>query len=290
MVGVNGLRLGNLVFDNIPSIRGIPNFYKCWGVEGVIGSNLLRGSIVFINPSDHIIVLTDQIDRIPVDPKKGIPLVTNIGPQSDPKIRIQFSKRSEAVMGFDTGDGSFMRISEEYMDELKKTNVFSVIKKGYGSNQFSLVGAEKNAEKYMLKFPTLNIAGTLFTNVIVATDKKTNPAMGSRLLDYGAVTLDFIHGRFYFNAGKPSNDLDEKQWPFQPTIEGDKLVIGLVWDKGPAEVRPGQQILAIDDKECEHVDLCDIITGKIVLIGKDSATLSIRDGQGIVRKININKE
>ena len=115
--------------DSIPSLKGIPSFYKCWGVEGVIGSNLLRSSIVFINPSDHIIVLTDQIDRIPVDPKRSIPLVTNIG----------------------------------------------------------------------------------------------------------------------------------------------------------------QQILTIDDKEYEHVDLCDIITGKIVLIGKDSAIVTIRDGQGVVRKISIDK-
>lgn len=293
IVRLDSIRIGKLVFNGIPAIDGTPGFYRCWNAEGVVGSNMLRNSIVQIDPSRHMIVLTDQLDRLPLKNRTGIPMITDIGEQSDPKIRIRFNDKTGEVFGFDTGDADFMRIPEDYMNRLRQAKVCGIVWKGYGAHEFGMTGAARAADKYLLKFPALTVCNSLFKNALVETDKDASAAIGSKLLDYGSVTLDFLHKKFYFDAADPTRaaDLYEKQWPFQPSINGDQLVIGVVWDNGfGKEIRPGQQIMAVNDVNTGHIDFCDILTQKPLLAGKDQATITVKDEKGNVKKLQISKE
>jgi hypothetical protein len=304
IVRIDSIRVGKLVFNGIPAIDGTPGFYKCWNVEGVLGSNIFRNSIVCIDPARHLIVVTDQLDRLPLKDKKGIPLITDIGEQSDPKIKIRFGKNVDAVFGFDTGDAEFLRIPEEYMNRFKEAGLCDIVWKGYGSHEFGMTGASRAADKYLLKFPALTVCNSSFKNALVETDKQASAAIGARLLDYGSVTLDFLHKKFYFNAidsaraTDPANatparaiDVYEKQWPFQPSIDGDQLVIGVVWDNAfSKEIRPGEQIMAVNDIDVGHIDFCDILTKKPLLAGKDQAIITIKDELGNIKKLQISKQ
>lgn len=290
VISLDSIQLGKLIFNHLPAITIIPNFYKCWHVDGVIGSNLLRNSIVSIDPVKHIIILTDHEEKLPLKNKKSIPLITTIGAQSDPKIMVRFKDKIDVQLGFDTGDSNFLRIPEDYMNRLKKSGVYEIISKGFGANSISVMGAEKNADKYRLKIPFLNISDSRFENVFIETSKNAIPGIGAKLLEYGIVTLDFIHNKFYFDATNSSNDLNEKQWPFQPTVTGDKLVIGVVWEKAINQVKPGQQIIAVNDVDYSKINLCDMVNNKPILAGKETATITVKDELGNIKKLQISKE
>lgn len=289
-ISIDSIQLGKLIFNQIPAITVIPDFYKCWQVDGVIGSNLLHNSIVSINAVKHIIILTDQEEKLQLKNKKSIPLITSIGAQSDPKIMVRLKDKVNVQLGFDTGDSNFLRIPEDYMNQLKKSGVYEIISKGYGSNNIGIMGAEKNADKFRLKIPILNVSDCRFENVFIETNKNAIPGIGSKLLEYGTVTLDFIHHKFYFDATNSSNDLNEKQWPFQPTVTGDKLVIGVVWEKAINQVKPGQQIIAVNDIDYSKINLCDMVNNKPILAGKETATITVKDELDNIKKIQINKE
>ena len=289
VVRLDSIRLGSLVFKNIPAISGMPDFYKCWDVEGVIGSNLLRNSIVRIDPVGHLIILTDQADKLGLANKKSIPLIAS-GIQSDPKIGVLFKGKVNLLLGFDTGDASFLRISEDNMDQLKRSGAYEILARGYGSHNFSGSGTERNADKYLLKVPFLNVGDGLFQNVVFETFKSTFPAIGSKLLEYGSVTLDYIHGKFYFDAARFTNDLAGKQWSFQPSFTDNKLVVGVVWEDGEAQVTPGQQIIAVDGIDCRHFSLCDLLQRGPILAGKEKVTLTVLDEQGNPKNIQMNKK
>ena len=289
-VKIDSLRLGPLTFDTVVASRGIPAFYKCWGAEGVIGSNLLRGSIVRIVPERQIIILTDQEERLQLDKNKSIPLVTNIGIQSDPKIVVRFGGKTDLLLGFDTGDGTLLRISEDDLDRLKRSKVCNILSDGYGSHTFSMTGMAKDADKYLVTAPSVDVDGRQFSNVTFETFKNANPGMGAGLLKYGSVTLDFLHGRFYFEPKDTSLDLSEKQWPFQPTLSGDKLVVGLIWKNRSSQLKPGQQIIAIDDISFEHVDFCNLINRPPLLAGKETAEITVKDEEGNITRVRIEKE
>jgi hypothetical protein len=159
-----------------------------------------------------------------------------------------------------------------------------------GEGSVGELGLQKNADKYLLLFPVLSIGNAQFDNVMTATNKGGIPGIGSKLLDYGSVTLDFIHSRFYFDAVSDDNDLNERQWPFQPALIGDKLLVGIVWGKAMGQVKPGQQIVAVDGTACPQVSLCDILNSRSLLAGKETATISIKDERGGIKQVQIRKE
>ncbi|SDE57634.1 Aspartyl protease [Mucilaginibacter pineti] len=286
---VPGLTLGNVEFKDIQAPGYLPDFYKCWGVVGSIGSNLLRTSIVQIDSKKHVIILTDQPDKLSLAGKQSIPLILDTI-QSDPKIKVILGNNSDMTLGFDTGDNGFLRIPEYYMTGLKKSNVFKLLAKGYGASQVGTSGLEKNNEKYMLTFPVFNVGDVKFKNVIVATSKNNIPGIGAKLLDYGIVTLDFINSKFYFDATTQSLDLNEKQWPFQPGFAGNQLTVGVVWEKGQKLVKLGEQIIDIDGTPFTSVDLCYLINKKAILQGKEKATVTVKSATGELRKVEMQKE
>jgi hypothetical protein len=290
VVKVDDIKLGNIDFNSTPALTLFPDFFKCWGVEGVIGSNLLRNSVVSIQNDKHIIIITDQPDKLVLNNKHSAPLITSGNNQSDPVVRVKVNDKATMDLGFDTGDNGFLRIPEDLMNKLAKFNVFELMAKGFGASSAGEMGLQKNADKYRLKFPVLTIGSAVFTNVITETNKQAVPGIGTKLLEYGTVTLDFIHGKFYFEANSETNDLNEKQWAFSPALVGDKLVVGVVWGNAANDVKPGQQITTINGTDYSKVALCDVLTSKSILGGSEAATITIKDEQGNVKTIHIKKE
>lgn len=289
VVSIKSIKLGALEFKDVPALKLMPDIYQCWNADGVIGSNLLRNSIVQIDAVRHLIILTDQPDKLSLNAMHGNQLILDTI-QSNPRIKVQLAGNSDMVLGFDTGDNGFLRLSESFMQQLKKFKVFEQVAMGYGANSIGSFGYEKNNEKYLLKFPFLKIGDTRFSNVYTATTKGGIPGIGTKLLNYGVVTLDYIHHQFYFAAANPKIDLYEKQWPFQPSITGNKLTIGVVWEKGKKLVQLGEQIVTIDEVSYETVNLCDFLNHTPVLAGKEQATFTIKNARGNVREIKVIKE
>jgi hypothetical protein len=292
IVELNGIKLGNLIFDNIPATTGLPDFYKCWNIDGVVGSNLLRNSIVQIEPDKHLIIFTDQKDKLNLKSKNSSRLVTNIGMASSPFVDILMKGKRNVTINieFDTGDKSFIRIEDKLISTLSKYAVFDTVATGYGADYIGQSGLQDAGTKYMFKMPATVIGNASFNNLVVESNKAAEPALGSRLLDYGTVTMDYIHGKFYFDANTPDVDLGEKQWPFRPVVAGDKLVVGVVFQKAIGQLTQGDQIMAIDDVDYSVPVLCDLINGKPLLLGKETAILTIKDSHGNIKKVTVNKE
>jgi len=64
---IEELKIGSLIFNNSPVLIDENDeniFFKCWKLDGIIGSNLLRNSIVQINLEEKLLYLTDRIDRL----------------------------------------------------------------------------------------------------------------------------------------------------------------------------------------------------------------------------------
>lgn len=286
---INNIALGNLNFSGIPAVVGVPDFFKCWNVDGILGSNLLRNSIIQINSQKKTIIITDLTEKLQLGEKQGISLFLDTI-QSYPVFKVQLSGNSTMRVNFDTGDNVLLSVSENSMDLLKKAKVYETIAKGYGANQRGAFGLENDNEKFLLKFLTFDIADVHLKNVMTVTSKGSGARMGSKLLDYGIVTIDFINQKFYFEGNAREIDLAEKQWPFQPTFNNNKMVVGLVWDEAGSSVALGEQIVEVDGTSFETVNLCDLLNKKSILEGKEKSTITIQSKDGKLRKLEIEKK
>ncbi|RZJ15931.1 MAG: hypothetical protein EON51_18575 [Acinetobacter sp.] len=141
-----------------------------------------------------------------------------------------------------------------------------------------------------MKFLTFNVADVHLKNVMTVTSKGSGARLGSKMLNYGIATIDFINKKFYFEGSAKEIDLAEKQWPFQPIFNNNKLVVGLVWDEAGSSVALGEQIVEVDGTSFETVDFCDLLNKKSILEGKERSTITLRSQDGKLRKLEVEKK
>jgi len=218
------------------------------------------------------------------------PLMTG-EPQSFPYFNMQVANKKTQMVGFDTGSPNFLRMTAADAKQFKNEDAFEKISTGYGINHMSLLGLQIPDSLYRLKISSLSIAGGTFTNVVTETSKSRNSRIGTKILDYGIVTIDFIHHFFYFEPTANTVNLSEKLWPLKTIVADDKLIVGVVWEKLKDQVKSGDQIMAIDDEPCQTIDLCDWLNGKVDrILDKQTAILTIKDERGNIKKISMKKE
>ncbi|MDB5158702.1 MAG: Aspartyl protease [Mucilaginibacter sp.] len=290
IVSLAALKLNNLSFTGIPALVSSSSLYKCWHIDGIIGSNILRKSIVQILPAKHLIILTDDETKLSLNKKMQLPLITG-EPQSYPFFNIQLANKKTQTVGFDTGSPTFLRMTEADASRFKNDDIIEKISTGYGINHMSLLGLQIPDSLYRLKISSLIIAGCTFTNVVTETNKSRNTRIGTKILDYGKVTIDFIHHYFYFEPAVGVVDLSEKLWPLKTVVADDKLVVGVVWGKLKDQIKSGDQIMTINDEPCQAISLCDWLNGKVEdMLNKPTATLTLKDKYDHIKKISMTKE
>ena len=100
-----------------------------------------------------------------------------------------------------------------------------------------------------------------FNNLVINTTN-TGSRIGSKLLQYGKVTLDYKKRLFYFEAFNNinTNELSEKPWSILPTMQNDKYVVGVIWDKAlESQVNLGDEILKVNGIDIQSLVPCDIV-------------------------------
>ncbi|WP_345950396.1 retropepsin-like aspartic protease [Mucilaginibacter sp. PAMB04274] len=290
LVELNTISLGKISFTNVPALIVANELYDCWKIEGVIGSNLLRNAIVKIAPVKKVLILTDNEQRLGLNKSHSAKLNLLRNKQSSPILKIDLNNRVNLEVEFDSGDNGFLLLSPQHMQQLGRFGAFNVIEKGFGAVHRSIYGLQKMDSTYRLVFPTVTVAGVTFKHAAVETIANTTPRLGTTLLQYGAVTLDYKHGKFYFDPNSSNIDLTEKQWPVDFTTQGEKLIAGVVWGNLQNQITPGDHITAINDVPFPKTNLCQWLNGKPILENVEQVTLTIKNTKGEIRKVQITKQ
>lgn len=292
VVRLNEITLGNVVFNGIPALVSNDSFiFECHKVDGFIGSNMLRNSIVQFSSKDHKMILTDQSSKLALDKKYGSDLVLTPS-QSSPyfKVKVKGENKGTVELLFDLGMEGLYDLALRHYSVLEKENIFTVLAKSKGSRVMSLNGMASDTTLYQLRLPELNINGGYLKNVSVQTTASNNSRIGSDLLKYGLVTLDYKNKKFYFQSFESSVDIYKKELPISITLKDNKLVVGVIWDETLKDkISLGDQLIAIDDINYSNVDLCNVITQPSMFEGKDQFTLTLQGSDGVIKKVTINK-
>lgn len=295
VVTIPALEIGGVVFKNSPAIVNDPdsNFlFDCLGIDGIIGSNLLRNSIVQIDSSKKQIIITDQLNRLVLEGKDFLDMTLSSG-QSSPYIWIQLrgaGKASEQVL-FDTGSQGFYDLSGSSFEVLDNLNVFGSVESALGYKGLGLFGVSKPMVHYRVLIPELTILGTSFLNVISISTGASKSRIGADLLAHGKVTLDFQNKKFFLEGFEQEVDLREEVWAFSPTAKDSSLVVGIIWDKDLAKkARFGDAILMINDLETEEIDICDLLIQESLFEKNRKLQVVFRDSTGVTQSVELRKE
>jgi hypothetical protein len=290
-VSLEDIGVGHTHFQHLPAAVISAEIFGCWDADGLAGSNLLRGSIVQILPDRHLIIVTDDIDRLPVRAKGGIPMNAHVDHQSYAHINVVFKGRTNVNvdLGFDSGADEFISMPSDYLRQLAPYGVYDVVDRGFGADVVSAFGLGVADSIYRVRIPALRVGDARFDHVLIETHPENNGRIGAQLLNYGSVTLDFIHGQFYFNATQRKNDLYAPKWPVNPTVRDGRLWVGVVWSAMKDSVKPGEQIVALGDTPTTATSLCTWVAHNL-LATSSTVVLKVKGADGAVRDVSMTKE
>ena len=293
VVSVDELVFGGVSFNNIPTIVvDSPQFIDCMKIDGIIGSNMLRNSIIRLSYTDSTIVLTDNITKIDVEKKYASKMVLS-KPQSSPYIRVKLmgQKTGREQLLFDTGSRGFYDLADtNYHRVFKNFPIFKVEAEGYGRSSNGLHGNGQDKKSLRLLLPKMEINGTSFQNVSTQTSSDNNSRIGHDILKFGNVTVDYKNKNFYFEPFKDNVDMTEPKFPISVRVNDNKLFVGFVWDNTLKEsIHVGDQIMAVDDVNYETISICTLMNNP-PLAGKSSVKLRIKANNGQIKEIIIQKQ
>jgi predicted aspartyl protease len=293
IVSLNELKIGSITFKNIPTVVSKQSLiFECLKVDGSIGSNMLRNSILRFSSKTHKIVITDQQEKLNPNGKQATDLFLNKS-QSAPFVTINFSGKGSGSIPvlFDTGSTGFFELVLNHFIATEKAEVFSVQSKSKGVSSLGLYGFGSDTIQYRLKVPQLEINGTVFKSVNHNTTLGENSIIGAGLLKYGIITVDYKNSKFYFEPYETSFDLSENLFPISLIPSNNTLRVGMIWNEQLKEKMDiNDQVLAIDGVDYTNVSACDIMTRKALFEGGSQAILTLRTADGKVKKVTIKEE
>lgn len=292
IVRLDDVKIGNLSFHGVPSgiISDNSIFTACLQVDGFIGSNICRKSVVEFRSDEQKIILTNRAKRIGIPKQKGIKML-NVTMQSSPIITVKLSENVNLEVLFDSGDDAFLALSERNYEQLNAydSTVFQIKETGMGSNDVGIWGNAPDMTKFLLGLDYFSVDTTAFKDVSFQIMNADNSRIGIQLLDYGRVMIDYARSRFYFkpfNTGRIEFE-PGRIWQVMPTFQNGKFVVGMIWGDFN-EVALGDEILQVDGVNIAEKDLCELfVEGVISDESKEQIELLIRTTAGEEKTVTI---
>ncbi|OAQ38508.1 hypothetical protein A5893_13870 [Pedobacter psychrophilus] len=287
VANIKELKLGESVVADIPAVVLDENILtKCFDVDGLIGSNLLRNSIVQFDYKNKVIRISNDINKINISNAKPSDIL--IDKQSSPIFNIQLGDKAKEMLLFDSGADELYSMSNNNLEKLKKAKAFSVISESLGSNSFGINGLERESKNYRLLIPEFNIMGFTLKNIVSETTSDGNSRIGARLLEYGMLTINYKNSKSYFEPFSQIAINKEEYWDLSPTFMNGKLVVGRIWSQELKKIAVGDQILFINDKDMTSFTECEFLFSS-PLADIKKATLKVQDAKGEIQTIEIKK-
>ena len=260
-----------LVFDEIQG-------WDCFGVDGIIGSDLFVNNRVTIDSKAKVITVTSAESPSSVSLRKMLNFAKS---GNMPIINIQVAPVSNLTVLFDTGCPGLLSMIGSDFDKIKNEADMEVVSEGYGEGGIGIAGQAEKASSYRLHIPTFSVGATKFRNVTLSTSTHPYTLLGVKLLEYGKVTIDYPRGQFFFEAYQPDNVIANKAHNFDLSVKEGDLVVSTVWSSAKGQVAVGDKVTKVNGKPARKYDFCEsILTGIPELKGKKSVKLTVQTASG----------
>jgi hypothetical protein len=184
--------------------------------------------------------------------------------QGSPFLKFKIGRKISEFVMFDSGSDVLYSMAHGKIKKFSKANDFVIIHKARGSNQIGLYGMADSEETFLLRIPAAQLNGAHINNIISETSNNSNSRLGSAILPYGILTLDYSMKKYYYQPYSENTTYQSEEFQISPTFIENKLCVGKIWAKELEQaVSVGDEIISINDFQVDNITLCDAIGGAI---------------------------
>ena len=300
-IELKSFKLGQLEFRNIPALvmrAQMGSLLKCWGVDGLIGSNALRNCILQIDLKNKCIILSNQHHKLDFSNSSTVPLHLS-EQQSNPFLELTLNEDHVILANFDTGDEEVFSISKEDSAIPLERQSARLSNIGHGKMVISFTESQQDQWFRLLAFDTLTIGATRFLNFTsIPTVEQNFSYVGIGLGEYGIITVDYLNKQFHFQNYEKGNSVEAEKYT---TAQGfsiypaeDCYVIGIVWNNSPAArlgLKSGYKLWRLEgidfSKRTSALD-CELVMGVYTL--RDVINLEYLNDEGKTICVSVGKQ
>ena len=263
VVSLASLAIGGVDFQQLQAMRMAPNsVIDQFGIDGIVGYNLLKQGKPKFDGRNHRFILSDDDVKLGIDYNYGIIMAPD---RFLALVPIRMGAQTDTVM-FDTGAESLYEMSTKTYNRVRSATAdVNLLATGKGTLSMGAAGMENASVKYRLKMPKFNIGNSAFANVTTITTDAYDSRIGSELLKYGDVIIDYAENIFYLQPYEADSvpDCYQSEWNVVPIVMGNKVVAGMVWEapqnginaSTQSDIVAGDQIVAIGETRCDTVNM-----------------------------------
>ncbi len=295
MVLLPEFSLGKLTFQQSAAVVQVLDhgMMACFEIDGVVGSNVLRNSVVHIDVANKHLIITNQADHLGLESAYKIRM--KLDGQSRPFINLMVGKTKIKAL-FDSGSDKFVALSGKTYKKLSKKEQVQTIHEGIGSSSSGIYGAAAFDKHYKLQIDNLDLgAATIANGIAIASEDKKKNAAGLALAHYGNITLDFPEKQFYFSPPAASQQFNDQQhFGFTSQYDRDHFRVGVVYANTPAEqqgLKSGHRILKVNEfdlSSAEPQQECAFFLSDMLQL--PALTLTFEDDNGEVKTIELKND
>jgi Aspartyl protease len=262
IVMVDSIRFGSLAFLNVPAVvldfKNSP--IACRNVDGIIGSNIARFLVVQFNLKRGKIVLTDNLEKLTLaSTSNSLPIFPD--KQSNAFIAVGLGGQLTDTAHFDSGMGKIYDMNINKARQLVSSLVSkpNAVYKGIGISGQGILGNANQEEMFMINADILLGANRIVASQIGTT--QTVSRIGRELMNYGTLTIDYIHKRYYFDVYSEQLNQPRANFGFTVLTESGKVTAGVVWEGTLAQksgMTSGSKITSINKKTFLNLTSCEV--------------------------------
>ncbi|WP_065219211.1 MULTISPECIES: aspartyl protease family protein [Butyricimonas] len=269
-------------FAKVPVLE-IGHFsFDCFGVVGLIGSDLFASMIVEIDGKNKLITVTTAEKQAKASLRRSQPFVDS---GRMPLIGLKIGTGNMIKVLFDTGSSGFLGLKIDDYEKLLSAGILKNVVDGYGEGGLSVGGMAAQSEVHRVGLPDVSFGKTRFTGIATVTSKAPYTLLGTKLLEYGKVTIDYSRKLFYFEANEEINSLSREYPDFDIRVKDGDLVVSVVWEKMKGILDVGDKVLKINGKRARKYDFCESITKGIPELKVDGPikmTIQTKEGKKVI--------
>lgn len=289
VVVLNRVLLGGVEFSRVEcAVFEKGNMVEGFGVDGIIGYTLFGDKIVELNSRSKEITISNDPDYFSLNPAWASEMMAGA---FVPYIQVRLGEHLLDTVMFDSGAGGFYDLSMKSFQRMKGKEALQLLSQGHGILSLGASGLEDKTVKYRVVIPDFSFGSGKFkcvTSVTTLGDSR----LGSGVLRYGIVTLDYPKRQFYFQPfSEVAPELYRKEWNVVITVMDGYLTAGFIWESMQNQLEGGERIVEVNGKRFDKVDTYQAMTTNLIDLSAGKAEIVVIDKKsGKEKKVEIKME
>lgn len=261
-VQVDTLLIGSIPFINQTAFVG--NFtknpvFQCLGIDGIIGSNLMRHCNWAIDQKSRQLTLSSGIGEQWIKGSTSVPFKTDF--QYNILVDIGVGEAKVKSMTLDFGSNGALSMPSDVFSFLKEQEIIDSTYYETGTQQAGIIGTPVNISTEHTISDSVNFNGLALGGVAIRTSPSS--LIGTRVLSRFIVTIDWGKQQLYLNPyNTPHQDRIDYGFKIGYTEELGIHIRSVIKGSNAYKqgIRPGMKVLKINslDFQQEH-QFCDYV-------------------------------